>query len=77
MMGDDRFEHRYPALARWVAGAGWVELGRVGWSAALIRVFDEGGLVWEGGAAAATLSAALAEAETAIAAWFRANERRR
>jgi hypothetical protein len=71
------FEQTYPALSRWVQGAGWLELGRVDWSPSWLRVLDEGGLVWEGGTAAETLSAALAEAEAAVAQWFRANSRPR
>jgi hypothetical protein len=74
---EQAFETRYPALTRWVRGAGWLELGRVDWSRSLIRALDDGGLVWEGGGTAATLSAALAEAETALAAWFRENSRGR
>jgi len=75
--GDRVFEARYPALTRWVQGAGWLEVGRVYWSSSLIRAFDDGGLVWEGGGSAPTLSAALTEAEDALAAWFRENIRDR
>ena len=73
-MGSDHvFEERYPALTRWAQGAGWLELGRVYWSTSLIRALDEGGMVWEGGGSAPTLSAALAEAEAALAQWFQEN----
>jgi hypothetical protein len=70
MLGERAFEERYPALTRWVQGAGWLEIGQVDWSRSLIWALDEGGLVWEGGATAPTLSAALTEAETAPAHWF-------
>ena len=73
MADDGTFEERYPALTRWVLGAGWLELGQVNWSRSLIRALDEGGLIWEGGETAPTVSAALAEAEAALAAWFREN----
>jgi len=74
-MADDRsFDERYPALTRWVRGAGWVEIGRVYWSASLIRVLDEGGLIWEDTGAAPTLSAALAEADNVLANWFEEND---
>lgn len=73
MLGDRVFEERYPALTRWVQGAGWLEIGQVYWSRSLIRVLDEGGMVWEGGATAPSLSAALAEAETALGQWFADN----
>ena len=71
MHGNETFEQAYPALARWVQEHGWLEIGRVSWSRSLIRILDEGGLVWEGGEAAPTVSAALAEAEEATAAWLR------
>ncbi len=70
---DGSFEAPYPALTRWVQGAGWLEVGRVEWSAGLIRALDEGGTVWEGASGATTLSAALAEAEEALGRWFREN----
>ena len=73
MADEGTFEARYPALTRWVQGAGWLEVGQVDWSRSLIRALDEGGLIWEGGAASPTVSAALAEAEAALTAWFREN----
>ena len=73
MLGDRVFEECYPALTRWVQGAGWLEIGQVDWSRSLIRALDEGGLVWERGATAPTLSAALAEAESAPAQGFADN----
>ena len=77
MADDGAFEVRYPALTRWVQGAGWLEMGRVDWSRSLIRALDEGGLIWEGGETAPSISAALAEAETTLAAWFRENSSNR
>ena len=73
MADEGTFEARYPALTRWVQGGGWLEVGRVDWSRSLIRALDEGGLIWEGGETALTVAAALADAETALAAWFREN----
>jgi hypothetical protein len=70
MTGEESFERRYPALARWVQHAGWIEIGRVYWARSLIRVLDEGGMVWEGGVRAATLSVALAEADAAVVKWL-------
>lgn len=71
--GDRLFEERYPALTRWVQDAGWLEMGRVYWSASLIRALDEGGLIWEDDGSATSLAAALAVAEEAVAKWFREN----
>ena len=73
MADDGAFEARYPALTRWVQGAGWLEVGRVDWSRSLIRALDEVGLIWEGGETAPSISAALAEAEAALATWFSEN----
>jgi hypothetical protein len=64
-------DQAYPTLARWVHGGGWLEVGHVYWSPSLIRILDEGGLVWEGGALADTLSAAFALAEAALTTWLR------
>jgi hypothetical protein len=58
-------------LSHWVKHFGWLELGTLFWSEALIRVLDKGGLVWEGGAAEGSLSEALVQAETALTNWFR------
>lgn len=65
-------EQRYPNLAAWVQD-GWIEIGRSDWSASLVRVLDEGGLVWEGGSKDDTLGDLLAEADRAAAAWFDEN----
>jgi len=70
MRAERIFEQTYPALTRWIQRYGWLELGQVDWSRSLIRALDEGGLVWEGGTRPGTLSDALAEAETALEAWF-------
>lgn len=70
MHDTDSFEARYPTLSRWVSERGWMELGRTDWSRSRIRVLDEGGLVWEGGAEIASLSATLAEAELGLRAWL-------
>lgn len=40
-------------------------------SRALVRVLDEGGLVWESAASEQDLDAALQAAETAVAGWLR------
>jgi hypothetical protein len=41
------FEQIYPNIARWVTSYGWIEIGNDGQSPSLVRVLDEGGLVWE------------------------------
>jgi hypothetical protein len=71
------FDETYPTLARWVQDGGWLEVGHVYWSQSLLRVLDEGGLVWEGGAISGTLAAAFAEAEAALTTWLREQSRGR
>ena len=44
----DDFAAKYPGIAGWIRG-GLVEIGRDGRSTSVIRVLDEGGLIWEGG----------------------------
>jgi hypothetical protein len=40
-------EDKYPNIADWINGFGWIELGQDDESQAMIRVWDEGGMVWE------------------------------
>ena len=42
----DNFTEKYPNIAGWIMD-GWIEIGRNGYSTSIIRVLDEGGLVWE------------------------------
>lgn len=61
-----QFSKEYPVLARWIAEDGWIELGRDGFSRSLVRVLDEGGMIWESSDAQRSLDDALAAAEPAI-----------
>ena len=65
------FETTYPNLTRWIDEQGWIEIGTDEYSSSLIRVLDEGGMVWESEADHDSLDAALLDAEAAIAAWNR------
>jgi len=65
------FKQAHPALALWAEGYGWLEIGATDMSRSLVRVLDEGGMVWEVGERAPSLAAAMAEAENAIAALLR------
>ena len=67
----DSLAQTYPHVARWVRDHGWIEIGDDGMSRSFVRALDEGGLVWEGGTARTTLTAALQELEQAVAAWMR------
>jgi len=68
----DGFAGIYPNIADWVKG-GWIEIGRNGYSTSMIRVLDEGGLIWEGGTRHRTMDGILREAEDAIADWIKEN----
>jgi hypothetical protein len=65
------FEGTYPYLSRWVRGYGWIEVGQDHYSRSLIRVLDEGGMIWESAARYASVDEALREAEAAVAQWMR------
>ncbi len=62
----DTFAEKYPNIAAWIKD-GWIEIGRDGHSTSIIRVLDEGGLVWEGGTRHRSVDKILQEAEDAIA----------
>ena len=61
----------YPHLERRIAQFGTVEIGHCVRTRSLIRVLDEGGIVWKGGRTCQTLEAALAEAEAGVSRWMR------
>jgi hypothetical protein len=68
----DDFTERYPNIAAWIKD-GWIEIGRDGHSTSIIRVLDEGGLIWEGGTRHRSMDKILQEAEDAIADWMQNN----
>jgi hypothetical protein len=68
----DSFSEKYPNIAGWIKD-GWIEIGRNGYSTSIIRVLDEGGLVWEGGTRYRSMDQVLQEAEDAIADWMEKN----
>jgi hypothetical protein len=61
----------YPTIAQWVMEYSWIEIGHNDMSRSFIRALDEGGLVWEGQAAYATLDDALQDLEAGLVAWMR------
>jgi hypothetical protein len=66
------FEERYPNIAAWVQD-GWIEIGHDSNNGSFIRVFDEGGLVWESDKPYTSIDKALADAEQAIVEWLDSN----
>lgn len=68
----DGFSEKYPNLSDWMMD-GSIEFGRDGHSTSMVRVYNEGGLVWEGGTRSRSMDKILAEAEQAIAEWLGEN----
>lgn len=68
----NEFAKKYPNIAAWVED-GTIEIGRAEWGHACIRVYDEGGTIWEGKRKYATLDEALQDAEQAIREWLKEN----
>lgn len=66
------FEKKYPNLTTWMRH-GWIEVGTPQWGRSFIRVFDEGGMIWEGKSKYKSLDDAFADAEEAVAAWRHKN----
>ena len=67
------FDERYPALAWWIQEGGTIELGREFYTNSLIRVLDEGGLLWESEENYASVAAALDETEAFVTKWAEEN----
>ena len=42
------FDEAYLALRKWVTSHGWIEVGVIEGFSSMIRVLNEGGLIWEG-----------------------------
>ena len=62
------FEQKYPYIASWVED-GWIEIGSNGYSSSMVRVLDEGGMIWENKREYPSLEDALAAADNAIMEW--------
>lgn len=68
----NEFGRKYPNITEWVED-GSIEIGHAHYGESLVKIFDEGGTVWEGKEKYATLDSALQDAEQAIAEWLRKN----
>jgi len=67
------FEEAYPAIAEWVDGRGWIEIGWTENTPSFIRALDEGGLVWEGKPKYKSLDDALRALENSLKKWTEEN----
>jgi hypothetical protein len=72
-MAANDFEQRYPRLAEWLDGSGWLEIGQIDGPSPFIQVLDEGGVIWEGKDSYRTIDDALRDAERGVAAWVKEN----
>jgi hypothetical protein len=63
----------FPAIAWWVGAFGWIEVGHDGMSPSWIRALDEGGLIWEGKPAYASVDEGLQALEAGLTAWLEEN----
>jgi hypothetical protein len=66
------FAERYPNIARWVQGYGWIELGEDLPGRSFVLALDEGGVIWESDATYPTIDDALQALDAALATWMRA-----
>ena len=41
------FEQQYPYISSWIYSTGWIEFGADDYSDSMMRILNEGGLVWE------------------------------
>ena len=62
----DAFSAAYPNLARWVTLQGWIEVGNDRMSPSLVRVLDEGGMIWQGGDGNESVDEVLRLADAAV-----------
>lgn len=63
----------YPNLAEWINDVGWIEIGNDGFSRSMLRVLDEGGIIWESADDAASIDETLQAADIAIDTWLNKN----
>ncbi len=73
MAASDDADEKYPHLAEWVFGGGWVQIGADENSRTFVRAMDEGGAAFEGADDYPTLEAALQALEAGLAAWMEEN----
>ena len=74
-MDSPSFDKAYPNIAQWVKSYGWIEIGQDHYSSSLIRVLDEGGVIWESSEDYETIDEAVQALEKALADWIRENMR--
>jgi hypothetical protein len=68
------FKKEFPGLSEWVGGWGWIEIGQDEESRSLVRIIDEGGMIWESPDKSKDLDKTLQTADDFIRKWFEENE---
>ncbi len=69
------FKKSFPGLAQWIDdGWGWIEIGQDEHSKSLLRLMDEGGLVWESPEKTQKLERSLRLADQYIHKWIKEND---
>lgn len=63
---DSVFETHYPTIVLWIEQYGWIEIGYADYRESLIRVLDDGGLIWESQKKYKTVDKALQALETEL-----------
>lgn len=71
--GGKMFKKNYPGLAEWAEIWGWIEIGADENNSSLVRLIDEGGLVWETPESIKSLEQSLQAADKFISAWIAEN----
>lgn len=67
------FSENCPNLNWWVENQGWIEIGQDEHSRSMVRILDEGGMVWESDPKSKALDKDLNGAEMFIAKWIEEN----
>ena len=66
------FEDKYPHVAEWVLGGGYIEVGQDGggYTKSFVRALDEGGMIYEGETKYKTIDEALQALDAGIKEWL-------
>ena len=67
---ESQFSKAYPNITYWVEACGWIEIGQDEYGSSLVRVLDEGGLVWESSVEHESVDEALQALEMELAEWL-------
>ena len=60
------FSEIYPNIAHWIDSLGWIEIGQDEYSRSLVRLLNEGGMVWESDDTHSTIDEALQALEAEL-----------